>query len=320
MNSLCSIQILSDIHLEFWDECNSIKNLPPPLNDLPVSAPILALLGDIGIPSLPLYQDFISDVSKKFHLVLIISGNHEYYGGQIDEVDALIHSIAQKFSNVKYLQRTKLEYQDLVFLGTTLWTEIPLTPDIVYRQYKYFINDYRKIQLIDPTTQTRRLLDPKDTTAMHLRDKAWIEGELMEAQKQGKTAVVLTHHCPIGINTRCEKMRDEQNSIEYLDYTDLRELMRKFENILVWGFGHTHHSSSQIFGTTQIVSNCLGYVRNGEKDTNFDPKFFVDPFQSPLVETYRGHYQNLPVDPNVKKKLTTVGDIPNNKKYWQRKW
>jgi len=63
--SLSCLQILSDIHLEFWPELTSIKSLPPPLNDLPVEAPILALLGDIGIPTLPLYEDFISDVSKK---------------------------------------------------------------------------------------------------------------------------------------------------------------------------------------------------------------------------------------------------------------
>jgi len=293
--SLNSIQILSDIHLEFWPEYESISQLPPPLNNLPVSAPILALLGDIGIPSLPLYENFISDVSKKFKLVLIISGNHEYYNGQIDEVDTLIHAIAGKFPNVQYLQRTKLEYQNLVFLGTTLWTEIPKTPESVYQEYWTKISDYRKIKMIDPTTQQPRGIEPKDTTEMHYRDRAWIESELTEAQKQGKMAVVLTHHCPIGFNTRCADMRLEK-TLQYLDYTDLRPLLQKFNqsNLLVWGFGHTHHSSSQLFGKTQIVSNCLGYVRLDENDVNFDPKFMVDPFQNPRLETYRGHYERVP--------------------------
>jgi len=235
---------------------------------------------------------------KKFQLVLIISGNHEYYNGQIETVDELIQSITLKFSNVKYLQRTKFEYQNVVFLGTTLWTEIPLTPQPVYNQYWYFINDYRRIKILEPSTKQPRLLEPKDTTSMHLRDRAWIESELMDAQKQGKKAVVLTHHCPIGINSRCSSMRKEDNNLKFLDYTDLRELMRKFNNnLLVWGFGHTHHSSSQLFGNIQIVSNCLGYVKNGENDKNFDPKFMVDPFKSPLEETYRGHYENTTPEP-----------------------
>jgi len=199
-----------------------------------------------------------------------------------------------KYSNVRYLQRSTFEYQDIVFIGATLWTEIPLTPENVYKQYWYYINDYREIKLFDQTTQKSRLLEPKDTTSIHLTDRAWIEEKLTEVQKQGKKAVVLTHHCPIGINTRCSNMRDEGNTLKFLDYTDLSGFIKKFDNILVWGFGHTHHSSSQILGTTQIVSNCLGYVIHNEKDENFDPNFFVDPLKSPLVETYRGHYENIP--------------------------
>jgi len=298
-SSLCTIQILSDIHLEFWSELTSIKKLPPPLNDLPVSAPVLALLGDIGIPSLPLYLDFITDVSKKFQLVLIVSGNHEYYNGQIEVVNQLITDIANSFQNVKYLQRSSFEFNNILFLGATLWTEIPTTPESVYNTYWRCINDYRSIKIIDPENQKVKLLEPKDSTAIHYGDKAWLQEQLINAEKEGKKVCVLTHHCPIGFNTRCLKMRTEDNVLEFLDYTDLREFISQFtENILVWGFGHTHHCSSQIFGKTQIVSNCLGYVRMGESDPSFDPKFSVDPLLNPLVESKRGHYEEGPPQPN----------------------
>jgi len=293
-SSLSTIQILSDIHLEFWPQLESIKDLPRPLNNLPVVAPILALLGDIGIPTLPLYKDFITDVSKKFQLVLIISGNHEYYSGQIEEVDILITNIANSFQNVKYLQRTGFEFNNILFLGTTLWTEIPSSPASVYNEYLRCINDYRQIKFMDSETQKVRHIEPKDTTAMHYRDRDWLQEQLINAGKVGKNVCVLTHHCPIGFNTRCLKMRTEDNILEFLDYTDLREFMGRFnENILVWGFGHTHHSSSQLFGKTQIVSNCLGYVRMGEDDPCFDAKFCVDPLNPP-VETKRGHYEEGP--------------------------
>lgn len=48
-----SIQIASDIHLEFYSEGEEIPQLLIP------SAPVLALLGDIGNPVLPNYRDFL---------------------------------------------------------------------------------------------------------------------------------------------------------------------------------------------------------------------------------------------------------------------
>jgi len=134
----------------------------------------LALVGDIGIPTYPLYKNFIKDVSKKFELVLIIAGNHEYYNGQIEEIDQHINQIAGEFSNVRYLQRTRFVYQDLVFLGATLWTEIPSTPESVYNQYWRTVNDYRKIKIWDSEKGARRGLEPKDSTATSPTDtNAW---------------------------------------------------------------------------------------------------------------------------------------------------
>jgi len=288
------IQILSDIHLEFWSEIEDIRYLPAPLSNLPVAAPILALLGDIGIPKYPLYKNFIADVSKKFELVLIIAGNHEYYNGQIEEIDQLIHQIAGEFTNVRYLQRTRFVYQDLVFLGATLWTEIPTTPE-TYNLYWRMVNDYKKISILDLETGYKRGLEPKDSTAIHHKDREWISTELSNPANAGKRVVVFTHHSPTGINSKVPHMREPDHPLKYLDFTDLRPLILTHTGKLaVWGFGHTHHSSSQVLGKTQIVCNCLGYIRTGESSESFSASFVVDPYLETPVETYRGHYETAP--------------------------
>jgi hypothetical protein len=71
------IQIISDTHIEFWknDSITSIKDLPPPLNDIQPHGKILGLLGDIGCPfpgsnGINLYQQFIEDVRyRMFELI-----------------------------------------------------------------------------------------------------------------------------------------------------------------------------------------------------------------------------------------------------------
>lgn len=65
------LQILSDIHLEFTGTINRLPNIP-------VLAPILALVGDIGYPHKESYKDFIHQKSNEYELVLVIAGNHEY--------------------------------------------------------------------------------------------------------------------------------------------------------------------------------------------------------------------------------------------------
>ena len=66
------IQVYSDLHLEF----NGARAALPPIKPC---APVVALLGDIGIPSMPSYEEFILEMSDMFKQVLVVSGNHEYY-------------------------------------------------------------------------------------------------------------------------------------------------------------------------------------------------------------------------------------------------
>ena len=66
------IQVYSDLHLEFKGARAALPPIIP-------RAPVVALLGDIGIPSLPSYEEFIFEMSDIFKQVLVVSGNHEYY-------------------------------------------------------------------------------------------------------------------------------------------------------------------------------------------------------------------------------------------------
>ena len=146
-----AVQVASDLHLEFVRQgCghNTGDWVVP-------SAPILALLGDIGIPSHPSYRDFLLQQADRFAAVLVLTGNHEFYsvnhaptpppleGQTYSEVTALEartkHSCEDMESAIEEIcgERPNLHYVDnrTVRLGrkpdapallcTPLWSHVP---------------------------------------------------------------------------------------------------------------------------------------------------------------------------------------------------
>jgi hypothetical protein len=141
--------------------------------EIPVLAPTLALLGDIGYPSQKRYQDFIKKQSKRFKQVFIIAGNHEYYTSEYNEVKEEIRELCENFKNVIFLDRSKHRYTDpddenytVTILGCTLWSFIP--PDHE-TEISNCSNDYYKINIVEEVNgeRNRRLLTVPDTNKWH---------------------------------------------------------------------------------------------------------------------------------------------------------
>src|ERR1700677_2814685 len=159
------IRVLSDLHLEFaaWT---------PPAAD----ADVVVLAGDIHIgarglewareqfPSLP---------------VIYVSGNHEFYGGQMQQVSGALRAAAQSL-DIDVLDTGELALDGTRFLGATLWTDFALygTGPRLLRSMddaRRAISDFRLIRH-GPTG----ILRPEDAREMHLLQAKWLEGKLAE--------------------------------------------------------------------------------------------------------------------------------------------
>jgi hypothetical protein len=70
------IQIASDLHLDRMAGMRKPGDLDALIKP---SAPVLALLGDIGSPTREIYKEFLLLQAARFKAVLVLSGNHEYY-------------------------------------------------------------------------------------------------------------------------------------------------------------------------------------------------------------------------------------------------
>ena len=118
------LQIASDLHLEFLQRTFPGERLISPAS----GADILILAGDIGngIQAIELFKDWPVPV-------LLLAGNHEFYGGVFEKVRADLRDAAAGTS-ITFLDNDTADFGGVRFLGTTLWTDYRLELNRTQRQ------------------------------------------------------------------------------------------------------------------------------------------------------------------------------------------
>jgi predicted phosphodiesterase len=239
-----TIQFASDLHLEFYKSRKDFPLLKP-------SANYLVLAGDIGYPFHPNYKEYLELCSPNYKKIFIISGNHEYYqlGGEkktMAEIDNKIKEITLSLSNVEFLHNSSSTIEDdIVILGTTLWTDIPFEKTF---QLSFGMNDYRTIFTGNPPTQ----VTPSITSSLHKKNVEWLTSEI--EKNKDKRIVVTTHHLP------SLKFINEM----YLNHplnsgfaTSIDSLIKS--PVCAWIAGHTHSCKSFVYNNVQCEVNSKGY-------------------------------------------------------------
>ncbi len=251
------IQYMSDLHLEFRDNMQYIKD-----NEFPVTGDVLVLAGDTAylrdtnVPKLRLWKT----LAKNYRQVLIVPGNHEFYGyGDVLEHGDSWEKMLQP--NVGYYQNRVVRIDDTDFILSTLWSHIR-------PQDEYFVargmNDFRQIRY------GGRRFTTDDFNAEHEKCLAFIK-EAVEAS-DAKNIVVVTHHLPsYTVVDSCYK----GDTLTSAFATELGEYIAD-SRINVWIFGHSHSNINAQLGDTKLLCNQMGYVAYGEHCGGFDAGKFVE--------------------------------------------
>lgn len=229
------LHILSDLHFEFepgW--------LAPR-----IEADLLVLAGDIepGTAGLARFVDWGMPV-------IYVPGNHEYYGGEIDQVGVELRRCARELG-VHLLDNDEVVVGGVRFLGTTLWTDFRLDGSAhVARALvaaRRWVVDFRAIR------QGVAAFTPEDTLRLHEKAVSWLEAKLAEPF-DGAT-VVVTHHAP---HRRSVHGRFSKSPINPAFASDLTHLLGK---PVLWVHGHMHDSFDYVVEGTRVVCNPKGYVK-----------------------------------------------------------
>jgi predicted phosphodiesterase len=244
------IQLLSDLHLEF-------ARFDPPHTD----ADVVILAGDIDLGAKAVEWAALAFRQP----VLLVPGNHEYYGGHLERTLAQMRRMAQG-TQVKVLDRDTEDIGGVRFLGVTLWTDFLLTRDAgaAQREAQARMTDYRRIH-----AGRNRRMRPADALQAHVAGRRYLE-QALAAPVDGPT-VVITHHAP-SPRSIVERYRGRSH-LDAAYASDLELLMGS--GVALWVHGHTHDSLDYRVTGTRVVCNPRGYVPL-EPNLDFDPGLVLE--------------------------------------------
>lgn len=261
-----NVQYLSDLHLEFPENREYIRN-----NPIIPSADILIIAGDLGHLNLfrkhHIYKEycdsFLDYCSKNWKRVIIIPGNHEYYGG----TTAVMTQVPRQYDiadNITFINNYSLfldEYNVMIF-GATLWANIPYENQMsVY----FGMNDYNFINY-----RRGEKLSIKNSIDEHIRTLTCIEG-LPAKETRNYKLIIATHH---GCHIKCLNSNYNNPRTNSAYTTDLRGIIEQIKPE-AWIVGHTHFSQVFKYDETIIAENSLGYVSYGN-EKNFLRNAIID--------------------------------------------
>lgn len=233
------IRYISDLHTEFYDLLSLSSKLLFRIKGNKNQVCVCA--GDIGnlhTPKAKKNYDITMDyLSKNFKQVFVINGNHEYYGSTIEHTNILMESYFNEraFPNVAWLNNRATEYEGITFIGTTLWTHVPLgIPEI---------NDTRLIHN----------LSREQYNANHETCKTWLRSLVPLPNK----SVIITHHLPLE-QLVAPKYRGATINPWFHCNMD-KFIDNNKNNIACWIYGHTHTAGTHIINDVKFVCNPHGY-------------------------------------------------------------
>ncbi len=157
----------------------------------------------------------------------------------------------EHLSNVHLVNNVSIEKDNMRFIFSTLWSKI--NPDKQWYIEKN-LSDFHAIKYKDYRLSIDRYNE------LHKDCLRFITSELQE-KYTGKT-ISITHHVPTLFNYPALYKGSDFNEAFAVELFDLIEA----NGPAYWIYGH-HHSNTPEFkiGETQMLTNQLGYVKNGEQ-------------------------------------------------------
>ncbi len=247
---MTKIRLLSDLHYEFHRDGGreAVSRLDPEGCD------VVVLAGDVS--NAEGIEQALRLLATRFapRPVLFAAGNHEYYGGRRESVQARIRRACDAHPNLRWLERELFEVPSAGppagvrrFLGTTLWFAKS-------GAFKGGMNDFYQIPDFESW-----VYQESDAGAEFLRREV----------RPGD--IVITHYLPCD---ECVAPRWRGSPLNAFFMRDMREVILERRPAL-WLFGHTHDSVQTRVAETDLRCNPFGYAAY-EENPDFDPNLTLE--------------------------------------------
>jgi len=216
------------------------------------------------------YVDFFERECSKYRKVFMVMGNHCHYHGKFHKTYDKLKEILP--DNVTLLEKEAVDYEGVMFLGGTMWTNCNNGDSLTTYTLKASMNDYRVIQNYYEDKGLYFKLTPEYTFREHIKTLRVFEEVLK--QHSDKKCVVITHHAPsfMSISEQYKGPGDFHMNGGYA--SDLSEFILDHPQIKKWIHGHVHSSHQYMIGETEILCNPRGYKGHESQAEEFEVKSF----------------------------------------------
>ena len=246
------VQILSDQHLEFK------KNFGYFENRCVARADTLVIAGDFfphGSNEFVRETHIENRLLAKWKNVVLIPGNHEFYGATYEHkffgeaYEVYEHSNGNK---CHYVNNGIVEIDGVHFVCTTLWSHIGY--DNAYH-IQNSMNDYYQI----------RGLSVDKVNKFYATNVEFLVDAMSKIPK-GKKCVIVTHHVP-SYNLISPRWRGSRLNDAFSADMDVF-IMTHSDKISHWIHGHSHDAVDQYIDGIRFIRNPMGYPQ--ERDVDMD--------------------------------------------------
>lgn len=250
------ILVLADLHLDEITDRDLLHRLGEEIHHAGHEADALIIAGDMSEHAAHKWPSAIRWLGTHFlsTKTVILPGNHDYYSGNLDTLDADLDRICRE-AGCAFGQCGRRALGDTRILMTTLWTDLRLfeaegeaaVENSIWNARMMPDYGYGAILVGDP----ERELEPEDTVAVHEQQKSWLISEL--AKPWSGQTVVITHHAPSAAAAGA------MTPLSPCFASDLDELIERYRPD-AWIFGHTHRAAdTRMPGGTLLRNVSVGY-------------------------------------------------------------
>ena len=248
---MLKLKILSDLHIDF-----ASFTIPYDGED------ILILAGDIGeiADSNEPFEMIDRYMTENNHVhVLMVLGNHDYYGLTIFEAEKRWRTF--KGANFHLLINESIVLGGIRFFGATMWTDIkngePETVDFC----RDYINDFKYIE--EFSTGLFRELHRISREAL-----------INSIKLSTEPMVVITHHLP-SYSSIDKRFAGSLGNAVFAS-TDLEDIITN-PKIHLWIHGHTHSNQDYRLDHVRVICNPRGYVfHRKHENEEFNPNLVIN--------------------------------------------
>lgn len=250
------IQIVSDIHLEF----SGMERELDPVAE--VERDLLIVAGDLceGTKGF----DWLKQQCEHSPVVYV-TGNHEYYGYDIDYVDAAYRAFENEVDNFFFLQQNVVEFDGVRIAGCTFWTDFQGCDNYEMSCIRRAMADWSVIQ------KRGSWFTPDISRQVHNVHKEWL-------RRQRDIDIVVTHHAPSwqSITPYWLEHGKLLNPAFAAHADDLIEDMAP----TYWIHGHMHSflrywHNKEVNGT-QVLCNPVGYGGSYQERSGWNDRLIIE--------------------------------------------